>query len=607
MKKHVLLGLLVGGTLGVAQITGAQPPNIIWSNYFGSYDGAGYAVKQTTDGGYIIAGYIETATLLNTDVYLIKTDSDGNQTWERTYGGSYVDFGYSVQQTTDGGYVVAGSIRPSSLIPAQVYLIKTDANGDTLWTRTFGGNYTDEGRCVQQTADGGYIIAGYAQSSSSINSSDVYLVKTDSAGNQVWQRTFGGTAQDYGYSVQQTADGGYIIAGSTKSFNLVVSNVYLIKTDAEGNLIWQHDFGGISQDEGYSVLQTTDGGYIVAGYTESYGYGGDVYLIKIDAAGNLSWQRTFGGSGVDCAYSVQQTTDGGLIIAGKTRILSTAYNIYLIKTDADGNLIWQTIYANGWGQIGNSVAQIADSGYIIAGENSAHVYLLKTDSGGAPLNLAFNLNPVGLPIVIPANGGSFDFNPTITNNGSAEAPFLIWTRIKFPSAAYTDPLLGPLTLSIPVGMTVRARRTQEIRAAWYAGQYYYLGYIGWVMGYPVVVTDSFPFTKSALCDGNAWETDFACTGEAFSEKSDEAHSYISSSSLTLHAQAPYLSYSIPSGFPVSLTLYDLLGRQIAVLEQGMKLPGTYVTRLPNRLPSGIYLVRLQAGGQMATCKVVMVK
>ena len=196
--------------------------------------------------------------------------------------------GQSVQQTSDGEYIIAGNTYSYGAGDYDVYLIKTDPNGDSQWQKTFGGSDSDHGYSVQQTTDGGYIIAGFTYSYGA-GDYDVYLIKTDPNGNSQWQRTFGGPNYEDGYSVQQTSDGGYIIAGSTDSYGAEYTNIYLIKTDPNGDSEWQKTFGGNLGESGYSVQQTSDGGYIIAGLTDSYGAGNwDVYLIKLCPDGTLS-------------------------------------------------------------------------------------------------------------------------------------------------------------------------------------------------------------------------------------------------------------------------------------------------------------------------------
>ena len=313
-------------------------PDTLWTRTFGGPRADhGYSVQQTADNGYIIAGETHSYGAGESDVWLIKTDANGDTLWTKTIGGPHYDDGYSVQQTTDGGYIIAGgTYKFSPLGNWDVYLIKTDASGNTLWTKTFGGTEGDYGYSVQQTTDGGYIIAGYTESYS-VGESDVWLIKTDASGNTLWTKTFGGTEKDYGRSVQQTADGGYIIAGYTESYGAGGYDVWLIKTEANGNTLWTKTFGGTDEDKAYSVQQTADGGYIIAGYTASYGAGRyDVYLIKTGADGDTLWTRTFGGTNWDDGYSVQQTADGGYIIAGDTHSYGAGwYDVYLIKTEPE--------------------------------------------------------------------------------------------------------------------------------------------------------------------------------------------------------------------------------------------------------------------------------
>ena len=296
-----------------------------WEKTFGGY--VGNSVQQTTDGGYIIGGYEE-------DVYLLKTDGSGNELWSKTYGtGSGSSYGESVQQTIDGGYIIVGTIYSNQSAEDDIYLIKTDGNGNQLWYKLFGGpNNLDLGYSVQQTTDGGYIIAGSFEAT-------VYLIKTDDSGNELWAKTYvAGSGGSYGYSVQQTSDGGYIIVAEIWDNS---QDVYLIKTDGNGNELWTKTFGGLNYDEyGYSVQQTSDGGYVIAGSKEENSFSEiyDVHLIKTDGNGNELWTKTFGVPNYnEYGRSVQQTSDGGYVIAGASG-LNGYYEVYLIKTDGNGNV-----------------------------------------------------------------------------------------------------------------------------------------------------------------------------------------------------------------------------------------------------------------------------
>jgi hypothetical protein len=310
--------------------------NKMWDKTFSGSDyyDVGFYVQQTNDGGYIITGYRD-----RRNVWLIKTDGNGKKIWDRTFGGKEYDWPYCVQQTNDGGYIITGFTESYGAGDHDVWLIKTNSNGNKLWDKTFGGTFEDNGRFVQQTSDGGYIIIGETWSyGAGLN--DIWLIKTDSNGNKMWDKTFGGTIdRDEGFCVRQTSDNGYILIGNTDySFGAGSFDVWLIKTDSTGNKLWDKTFGGMSYDVGKCVEQTSDDGFIIVGYTWSFGAGEfDVWLIKTDSTGNKVWDNTYGGKVGDSGFCVQQTSDEGYIIVGETESFGAGYeDIWLIKTDKDG-------------------------------------------------------------------------------------------------------------------------------------------------------------------------------------------------------------------------------------------------------------------------------
>jgi len=356
--------------------------------------GVGYSVRQTADGGYIIGGtkYSNEPEYLSQMVWLIKTDANGNKVWDRIFGGPRKDIGYSVQQTSDGEYILTGSTESFGAGSQDLWLIRTDASGNEVWNKTFGGARGDWGYSVQQTSDGGYIITGSMYSYNTAHLSQmVWLVKIDANGNEVWDKIFGGQRDDWGNSVKQTRNGGYIITGATKSYGEDGNSaLWLIKTDANGNEAWDKTFSGPGDTVGYSVQQTSDAGYIIAGSKVPYGtINGEIWLIKTDANGNEVWDRTIGGSGEDVGESVQQTGDGGYIVTGsKPSSSGGTQDLWLIKTDTDGNEVWdRTLDGSGWNE-GKSVQQTSDGGYIITGSaahysaRSSVVLLIKTDTNG---------------------------------------------------------------------------------------------------------------------------------------------------------------------------------------------------------------------------------
>jgi len=311
----------------------------LWSKLYGVLQtNDGRCVQQTYDGGYIIAGGTWVSNRRSYDVLLIKTNAQGDTLWTKTYGDSGMDYGWSVQQTQDSGYVIAGETSFQGAGRGDVYLIKTDGRGDTLWTRAYGGAMQDRGFSVRQTRDGGYILAGETRSFGD-TLGDVYVIRTNPQGDTLWTRQLGGNRADRGNSIQQTRNGNYILTGGTESFAKWRDAIYLVQLDSLGNVLWQRTYDGYDSEWGSSVRQTVDGGYVIAGSTSSQGAGMfDIYLIKTDSLGDTVWTKTYGGAYEDEGNSVSEAADGGYIIAGLTNSFGAGgFDFYIIKTDPSGN------------------------------------------------------------------------------------------------------------------------------------------------------------------------------------------------------------------------------------------------------------------------------
>jgi beta-lactamase superfamily II metal-dependent hydrolase len=323
------------------------------------------------------------------DALLLKYDSSGSLSWARTASVDNEDAIISVQQTTDGGFVLAGFTSSGWYWSDErdVLLLKYDSEGVLEWARTTGGSSQDIAFSVRQTADGGYIVAGSTESYGAVQT-DILLLKYDSEGTLEWSRTAGGDSYEFAQSVQQTADGGYVVAGFAGSYGLAYDDVFLLKFDREGTLTWARTTGGNGEDIASSVQQTADGGYIVAGHTSSYGAGyRDALLLKYDSSGTLEWARTAGSSGSgSTAHSVQQTADGGYIVAGQTVVYQPELEvgILLLKFNGAGILEWARTAECGFF---SSMQQTADGGYVVTGYSDygagdENVFLLKTDKEG---------------------------------------------------------------------------------------------------------------------------------------------------------------------------------------------------------------------------------
>ncbi len=355
----------------------------------GDGDDKGVSICQTEDGGFIIAGVTKSKGAGGDDAYLLKIDSLGNLLWEKTYGGAKDDAGWYVRQTLDGGIIVAGFTQSYGMGQNDVYLFKTDNAGNLQWQKTFGGEGDDYGWFLDLSNDGGFVIAAQKGMVDS-EKIDAYLIKTDEQGDLIWEKSFGGEKIDRIFSVEQTDDYGYIAAGITYSFGAGGRDGYLLKTDEHGNERWFRTFG----DEGYNVShaahQTTDGGYIVIGYTEkTETKNHDLYLIKTDKTGRKVWDNIFGGPGPDHVLNGVQTADGGYILSGFTASMGAGdADAYLVKTDDKGNLVWHRAFGGTGRELGYSVQQSKDGGFILVGHTTSfggeggNVFVVKTNSSG---------------------------------------------------------------------------------------------------------------------------------------------------------------------------------------------------------------------------------
>jgi len=295
-----------------------------------------YAVQETADSGLIMAGYTNSFGVGGYDMYVVKTDKVGNIDWWKTYGGSNWDFAYSISKTTDGGYILTGGTYSYGNGDEDIYLVRINSVGDTLWTKTFGGTQQDEAKSAIQTTDGGFILTGFTKSFGDLDG-DVYTIKTDMNGDTLWTYVYHGNMPDFSTDVIETYTGNYIIAGQTKSFGLGGFDGYKIILSPSGNPVFFNYYGGASNDENFfSIHESLGGRYAMLGFTNSFGAGDKDLLLYIENPYNGFHSATIGGANKDIGYSLSQTTDKGYIICGSTMSFSILDHIYLIKTDSNG-------------------------------------------------------------------------------------------------------------------------------------------------------------------------------------------------------------------------------------------------------------------------------
>ncbi|MFW9917256.1 MAG: hypothetical protein ACFFGZ_16750 [Candidatus Thorarchaeota archaeon] len=357
---------------GKASITTTTAFQMEWNRTFGGIEGdSASSLIRTTDGGFVLAGETDSYGTGNFDFWLVKTNSSGYAEWNSTFGGAEWDVANSVIQTADGGYALAGH---SGYPDPNFWLVKTDASGQHEWNSTIvGGIKWDGANSVIQTADGGFALAGY---NGSFPEGDMWLVKTDASGQHVWNTTFGGPEWERADSVIQTADGGFALAGETGTDPL--SDFWLVKTDASGQHEWNKTYDGGALDSAKSMIQTADGGFALAG--EAAGETGtdpvsDFWLVKTDASGQHEWNKTYDGGMLDAARSVIQTADGGFALAGHTYSHDVAggnIDIWLVKTDANGQMEWAKTFGGPADDAANSVVQTPDGAIVLAGETESY-------------------------------------------------------------------------------------------------------------------------------------------------------------------------------------------------------------------------------------------
>ncbi len=415
--KVLLINVLILFVLNVySQI---QNPSIQWQKCFGGSN-ADFAenIEITSDGGYIIAGYTSstngnvTSNHGGTDAWIIKTDASGNIQWQKTFGGTNDDVATAIKQTSDGGYVFIGNTSSNNGDVSgyhdngDIWVVKLSANGNLEWQKCIGGYNDDVAYSMDITTNGDIVIAGATNSDDgdiTYNNGgyDFCVVKISANGVIQYVKTYGGYKQDVATSIACTSDGGCIVAGYSSSNDGDVSghhgttsysDYWVVKLISSGNIEWQKSYGGTNDDEAYAVIQTSDGNYMVAGYTKSNngdvtsnnsltGYT-DFWILKLSSTGNIIWQKNYGGSYYEKAYSIKPTTDGGFVIGGLSgsndgdvsgNHSSEMYSDYwLLKIDSMGNKKFQACYGGSSTEYSSSVAVAGNNGYILAGSSNSN-------------------------------------------------------------------------------------------------------------------------------------------------------------------------------------------------------------------------------------------
>lgn len=491
----------------------SQAPAIAWQNSIGG-DNSDYlqSIQQTNDGGFILGGFSysglsgdKTEILQgSSDYWVVKLNSTGTIEWQNTIGGSSYDDLYSIQQTSDDGYILAG--RSYSGISGDkteastggwdYWVVKLNTNGDIEWQNAIGGSGDDNLWYAEETTDGGYILGGYSDSGisgdkteASIGLADYWVVKLNNSGNIEWQNTIGGSNTDYLVAIHQVADAGYIlggysistISGDKTEATIGVYDFWVIKLNATGGILWQNTIGGNSTEYLRSIQQTSDGGYVLGGPSYS-GVGGDkteanfdggefkdYWIVKLNSNGNVQWQNAIGAIGDDAVGGIQQTIDGGYIVGGysssgisgdKTEVSLGNYDYWIVKLNPTGSIQWQNTIGGNSADYLTAIQQTADGGYILGGHSYSGISGDKTEgvTGSGAFNDYWIVKLYGTAPVnsIVTNGifplSYFQNDPvsiSFTATGTFNAGNIFTAQLSNASGSFVAPVaIGTLASSI---------------------------------------------------------------------------------------------------------------------------------------------------------------
>lgn len=347
------------------------------------------SIEPTNDGGYVATGRTGSTGLYDGDLFILKIDARGDTAWARVYGAPQPGRGHAVQELADGGFLVVGEKGNFGSTQARCWLLRTDANGDTTWTRSYAGAGNATGWDVLISSTEAFWIAGTTEPASG-EQANFWLLRTNLQGEEVWSRSYGTPEHESAFSAVLVSTGGFALCGVTDDVDEwgdETGDVWLLRTDADGDSLWSRHYGGNHADWGFCVIESGDGGFVISATSRSFGDGDqDGWLIRTDAEGNVVWDQVHGGTRDDGAWCVRQAVGGGFVVAGY-RDDPTA-DLWLFKTNMNGETVWERTYGGADDDWGYRVEPTRDGGYIVAGTTESFgaarsmVWILKTDAAG---------------------------------------------------------------------------------------------------------------------------------------------------------------------------------------------------------------------------------
>lgn len=708
--RLLIITVAIWGNFDVAL---SQVPEIEWeSNYGGSGGDYANSIQVTQDGGYIIAGWsfsddgdVSGNNGSYGDYWVVKVDGSGNIEWEANYGGSDDDQGRSIQVTEGGGYILAGYSESDDIDVSgnngdsnfydyyDYWVVKLDGSGNIEWESNYGGGMHEEANSIQTTDDGGYIVAGYSESddvdvSENNGLNDYWILKLDSTGNIVWEGSYGGNGYDKANSIQTTDDGGFIVAGSSNSDAGDVSgnngyyDYWIVKLDSLGMIEWEGNYGGSDEDYANSIQVTDDGGYVVAGHSRSddgdvTGNNGmrDIWILKLDSIGNIKWEVNYGGSQHDEANSIQTTYDGGYIVAGVSwsddgDVSEALGGYWILKLDDSGNIEWEEKYD---GDDANHIQATADGGFIVAGdagsawgdvsgnngESDFWVVKLSGDGssgggggddgngGGTTTDLLYEdfdeaeFPPTGWDRVVtnqsqfwyPGASQDWGFNAIDPDDiGSAAIDWVAQDQDEWmisPEVDLTTVSDPQLSFYVLHGTTYLSNAVMKLNISIDANheswsELWRTEDDGGGFEWRKIEIDLGAYVNESSVklgwqyignDGNSMALDSIYvfgngqTSTSFDDEIETPQKFLISQNYpNPFNPTTQIRYELPEASKVTIKVYDLLGREISTLVNGRRSAGRHQETFDaSSLSSGIYIYRIEAGNYIQTRKMTLIK
>ncbi|MBU0692420.1 T9SS type A sorting domain-containing protein [bacterium] len=574
----------------------AQPDSLWSRTYGGSGEDYCFSIIQTTDGGYVLAGATESFGSGWQDFWIVKTDMYGDSLWSRLYGGDNIDECYAIQQTTDGGYVLAGKTESFGSGGSDFWLVKTNSNGDSLWSRTFGGSGTDECMAVLQTADGGYVLAGHTRSFGG-GSDDFWLVRTDANGDSLWSHTFGSFRGEKCYSIQQTVDNGFLLAGSVSPYNY-----WLVKADANGDSLWSLTLGGSEWDICRSMVVASDAGIALGGYTMSYGAGAsDFWLVKISPDPALpappqafrrvipadsslvgwpldtyAWTRSIDPNGDEVTYLFHLESNSS---GWDTLDFSTQDTILMFDWFQPNGAL-DELFTFHW------TVHAAAAGDTTEASNGEGIYFFDTPEPPGDFTRVLPADNSELIWTVEQPTVEFAWTTSIDPNGD---PVAYVFHVESPTFAGIEPasaVLTDTTITVEISLPVE----------------------------PLDDIHTFYWTVFAAAN---FDTVEATNGEGhftmdIPEAADEELAVPTEYSLSVYPNpfnpSTTISFDVPQQSQITLTAYDLLGREITQLVNGTITAGAHQINWDcSTCATGLYLIELRSGSHRSITKAMLLR